>query len=117
MARRREAIIGDPTLVEFGVRLTHYRRQRGMSQSKLAKHCGLTRASIANIEAGRQNCSVLTLIDMAGALNVIPGALLGGHPGNTKPEWVADVRHEERKRLVEAVSGYLTEYMKAEGWT
>lgn len=52
------------------------RRQAGLTQDVLATRIGLTRASINNIEHGRQKILIHTLFDLAGALGVAPAALL-----------------------------------------
>lgn len=101
-------------LAEFGLRVTHYRRQRGLTQSQLGKYCQLTRASIANIELGRQNCSVIALISMAAALGILPAALLGGHPGTAKPEWADQVRREARQHMTTALERFLATYTHPE---
>lgn len=41
--------------VIFGHRLRNFREDRGMTQEELAEAVGLSRASIANMEAGRQD--------------------------------------------------------------
>jgi transcriptional regulator with XRE-family HTH domain len=97
-------------LAEFGVRITQYRHKRNLSQSHLAKYAGLTRASIANIEAGKQNCSITALVGIAAALGVIPGALLGGHPGAAKPEWADQVRRHTQQRMTADIEGFLASY-------
>lgn len=52
----------------MGKQIRALRKVRGMSQSDLAFYCGLTRTSIANIEGGRQNVSLVRLNDIATAL-------------------------------------------------
>ena len=51
-------------------------RQPRMTQEALAKKIGLTRTSIINIEKGRQQVLVHTLLDLAGALEVPPASLI-----------------------------------------
>jgi transcriptional regulator with XRE-family HTH domain len=53
------------------------KKHRGnLSQEKLAEAIGLSRASIANIETGRQHPPIETLWDIATALKVDPHMLL-----------------------------------------
>ncbi|HEY9372570.1 helix-turn-helix transcriptional regulator [Streptomyces sp.] len=53
------------------------RKANGLSQADLAHAVGLSRASISNVEAGRQGLSVALLGRIADALGVPPAALLG----------------------------------------
>ena len=48
------------------------RRDRRMTQEVLATRAKLTRTSIINIEKGRQQILLHTLVDIATALNVAP---------------------------------------------
>ncbi|WP_436759370.1 helix-turn-helix domain-containing protein [Streptosporangium sp. V21-05] len=52
------------------------RAGRGLSQEDLAAASGLTRPSIANVEAGRQNTTLTVLAGLAAALGVEPPVLL-----------------------------------------
>ena len=54
----------------FGRRLRKLRDQRRMAQHELALLSGLTRASIANIESGRQRVLLHQILQFAGALQV-----------------------------------------------
>jgi transcriptional regulator with XRE-family HTH domain len=60
----------------IGKRVRAIREKRGMTQKALATLVHLTRTSITNIERGNQKLLVHTLVDIAKALNVLPGALL-----------------------------------------
>jgi len=52
------------------------REERGLTQAELAAAVSLTRASITNIESGKQKLLLHTLYDIAIALSVEPSALL-----------------------------------------
>jgi len=54
----------------FGRRLAAVRDSSGMTQTDLAKLIGLSRASIANIEAGRQKIMLHQLLAMTRALKL-----------------------------------------------
>lgn len=58
------------------------RRQLKLKQSELAARVGMSRASIANIECGRQNVLLHHAYDIAAVLGVQVGDLL---PGDAKP--------------------------------
>lgn len=51
--------------VKIGTRVRHARKDRALSQDQLAEAVGLTRASVANIEAGRQRPPIHILISLA----------------------------------------------------
>lgn len=54
----------------IGARIRELRIERGMLQKELAEAVGLTRPSITNIEAGRQNVSGPVARCIAAALDV-----------------------------------------------
>lgn len=55
---------------ELGRRLRDARLDADLSQAKLAKLLGLTRSSIANIEAGRQRIQAHTVVSIAAELSM-----------------------------------------------
>lgn len=64
-------------LKAIGGGIAAVRRMRGLRQEDLAAAAGLTRSSIANIESGRQDTTVTTLLAIAAVLGVGPDFLLG----------------------------------------
>ncbi len=58
-----------------GINLRKFRRERGLSQEKLAFECGLHRTYISGVERGVRNPTVLVLEAIAKALE-IPSSLL-----------------------------------------
>lgn len=74
---------------ELGGLIQRLRKAQGMRQQDLAAATGLTRSSIANIEAGRQDLTVPSLIATAKALGVTLDMLAGLAPppeGYTPPQ-------------------------------
>jgi len=69
----------------IGARVQRARRQREWTQSQLAAAVGLTRASIANLEAGRQRPPVHVVVLIARALGVPAEELLSSSPGLPGP--------------------------------
>ncbi len=69
-----------------GARARDRRNDLGLTQRELAAAVGLTRSSIANIEAGRQEFSVANIVAIADALRTTVGALLGEEPQTAAPE-------------------------------
>lgn len=54
----------------LGVRVRSLRAEHGLTQLRLAQRSGISRPSIANVEAGRQNVSLRQLCALAAALGV-----------------------------------------------
>ena len=61
---------------QVGERIRSRRKHLGWTQATLAQHLGLSRASLANIEVGRQNVLLHRLYRIAGTLNVEVADLL-----------------------------------------
>lgn len=62
---------------EVGAAIKELREQKlRITQTDMASRVGLSRPSLANIEAGRQQISVAQLLDFARALGVSPMAIL-----------------------------------------
>lgn len=61
---------------EVGQRIRAARKAIGMSQELLALSIGVSRASVANIEAGRQGLLLRVLVSIAAALGIEPCMLL-----------------------------------------
>ena len=60
----------------LGVRLRSARTNSGLLQQALAEKLGVSRASIASIEAGKQSISVEQLVKIANLLEVSPVDIL-----------------------------------------
>jgi transcriptional regulator with XRE-family HTH domain len=61
---------------ELGHRIREAREKAHLTQDALAKSVSLTRTSITNIEKGRQQLLVHTLVEISKALKVSPESLL-----------------------------------------
>jgi len=70
-SRQEEIIIKD-----FGKRLKKFRLQRGLSLRALADVADMNHGNIHEIEVGRVNPSVSTVILLARAMNISPRELL-----------------------------------------
>lgn len=55
---------------ELGERVAARRRAQNLTQTELASRSGLSRASIASIESGRQNVLLHHVYDLAAALKI-----------------------------------------------
>lgn len=98
---------------EFGRLLHEARIARSLSQQVLATISGLSRTSIANIEAGRQGVSLEVLMNLADALQVSPADLL---PKSTSPlapplpdRLTKGLGHDEEAWVHRIVGGATTE--------
>ncbi len=80
----------------FGARVREGRMKVGLTQTELGKKLGLTRSSIANIEAGRQATAAYTLVRIVRLLGLHDVAALGAEPGVE-----AELRGELARRLDE----------------
>jgi len=66
----------DPFYLELGRLVEKHRQSRGMSQESLGKQVSLKRASISNIECGRQRIYLHTIYLLAAALGTRVTSLL-----------------------------------------
>lgn len=55
---------------EVGKRIRFFRKERGLSQEKLALKAGMDRAYLAGIEAGKRNVTILSLEKILNALEI-----------------------------------------------
>lgn len=86
-----------------GEKIRAARKRSGLSQEGLAKAIGLKRPSMSNIEKGRQNVLLHTLVDIAEALGTDSSALLPDR-GPPAPVKVPDLSaySKEVRAFVEA---------------
>lgn len=83
----------------FGAQVRERRDTLRMTQLQLSARIGLTRGSVANIEAGRQAVLLHQFLDIAAALQVTPGQLLPAQ-GETPPtEETSDMPETVRNAL------------------
>jgi len=63
-------------LKKFGENLKKIREAKGFSQRALALSCNVDHSHISRIESGEKNITVLTILELANALEVKPRKLL-----------------------------------------
>ncbi len=76
-----------PATVELGHRVHVRRVELRLSREQLAEASGTHPAYVGGIERGERNITMLTLLRLARALDVAPGALVDGidpDPGSVK---------------------------------
>jgi transcriptional regulator with XRE-family HTH domain len=66
---------------DLGRRLRIARDDLGLTQQQVADQVGLVRASIANIERGRQRLLLHTFVDLCLALDITPAEIFAHWPG------------------------------------
>ena len=102
-------VAADPVYWQIGRRIREAREARGTTQDVLASRAQLTRASVSNIEAGRQRVTVHALLDMAAALDVDPASLLpdssADAPSDVEALVASGVEPEEADRIARLLRG------------
>lgn len=86
----------------FGAQVRERRDTLRMTQLQLSARIGLTRGSVANIEAGRQAVLLHQFLDIAAALQVTPGQLLPAQ-GETPPTEETSDMPETVRNALEAI--------------
>jgi transcriptional regulator with XRE-family HTH domain len=65
-------------LKQFGNNARNLRKDKELSQEKLAELAGLDATYISGIERGVRNPSLVAIVQLAGALQAAPGDLFSG---------------------------------------
>lgn len=94
---------------ELGSRIRLRRRDAGLTQTELGEAAHLTRASVANIEAGRQKVLIHHLVALADVLNIDITTLLPS--GTPTPSDVERLR----RRLPTDQDAFLSAVLKRAG--
>lgn len=76
MAKKTIPVLRQHELISFGRRLRSWRKARRLSQEKLALTAGLDYSYVNEIENGKINLGLLTLLSLAQTLEIPPAALL-----------------------------------------
>lgn len=63
-------------LAKFGSRVAELRKGRGLSQEKLAFEIGMDLTSVNEIERGKRNPTLMTVVKIAQAFGLRPAELL-----------------------------------------
>jgi len=87
----------------IGERIRDERRKQGLTQEELAHRVGLKRASITNVEQGRQKLLVHTLIDIANSLKTSPKRFLSIFDADAAPTIPDDLPAGVRSWIVHAL--------------
>lgn len=66
--------MGTPLQI-FGNTIRDLRKQKGLSQEKLADLCNIHRTYMGSVERGERNLSLMNILLLAKGLDVLPGDL------------------------------------------
>jgi len=77
MAKPSPKHAGDKALVDLGMAIRRARQVNGVSQEALAVDANLDRSYMGGIERGEHNMTLMNIIKIANALEVMPSELLG----------------------------------------
>jgi transcriptional regulator with XRE-family HTH domain len=94
----------EPEYRELGAALRRLRRQRGLSQQRVAKDCAMSRSALANIEAGHQRVAFHQFLALARALRTDPRQLLPQQPSADHPVDEELVRLGVPERAAKAIA-------------
>lgn len=75
----------EPEYRWLGEQVRRHRRERGLSQQRVADDSGLTRSTLANIETGNQRVAFHQFLALARALDMNPADLLPRSTHGTLP--------------------------------
>jgi transcriptional regulator with XRE-family HTH domain len=101
-----------PVYKDIGANIRTRRRQADLSQETMALELGISRATLANIETGRQRILVHQLYDIAITLGVTPNDLLPPLPA-PKPNSIhssagvaidGDVNSKQKKEVLRLIN-------------
>ncbi len=82
-----------PLSVILGLRVRFYRKQKGVSQEKLAEICGLHPSYVGQIERGEKNITIEILYRLSQGLNVSMADLLQDidHPDSSDSKILSEI--------------------------
>lgn len=93
---------------EIGERIRVRRRANRLRQHELADRVGMSRASLANMEVGRQKILVHQLYAIAVALGLSPADLIPAAPAPTRADDLPlpqDLKPQQREQIARLLSG------------
>jgi transcriptional regulator with XRE-family HTH domain len=90
--------MSDPAASHLARNLTNLRHARSLTQDGLAKHAGVPRSTIANLESGEGNPSLAVLVKVANALGVPIDELLASPRAMVRRWNAADVARQTKGR-------------------
>lgn len=90
-------------MIAFGDNVFLWRLHRSLSQERLAALANVPRPNLSDIERGKRDVTLSTILSLANALDISPGTLVNGEP--PKPEkWKANLTRESMERIAKSVA-------------
>ena len=87
-------------MLNYGTTIQNLRLKRGVTQARLAAQADVPQGALSNIETGKRDMTVSTLVRLCAALNVRPGQVFeSGNPASQR-HWVTRERIERLARAV-----------------
>lgn len=89
----------------IGERIRDERQKKRLTQDELASRVGLKRASITNVERGRQQILVHTLLQIADSLETSPARFLVAFDDNAPVELPDNISASVRNWILHSAAG------------
>ena len=85
-------------MLNYGTKIQNLRFERGLTQARLAAQAGVPQGALSNIETGRRDMTVSTLVRLCTALNVRPGEVFESEYPASQRHWITRERIERLAR-------------------
>lgn len=95
----------------IGARVKNFRRERNLSQEKLAELVDVSVPYMSNIETGKKKLSMQVLVNLSVALNATPDELLFGYTSAQEEKSYSSYEaiHKDLRDCTESQAALLTE--------
>jgi DNA-binding XRE family transcriptional regulator len=90
---------------ELGRKIRHVRERKGLTQGELAKRLGISRASVVNIEAGRQHTPLHLLWKLAEMLGTELTSLIPSREEMLAPAKLIQLHQETIQKIEDVFNG------------
>jgi transcriptional regulator with XRE-family HTH domain len=87
-------------MMTFGEKIQSIRLEKGLTQARLAERAGIGQGALSNIEKGRRDFTVSTLVRLCSALGVPVQKVFESGPRSPKRRWITRERVERLARAV-----------------
>lgn len=87
-------------MISIGQKLQVLRLEKGITQAGLVERAGIPQSALSNIESGKRDFTISTLMRLCSALDVSPATLFERGPQTPDREWITRERIEKLARAV-----------------